>query len=70
MTKRYFIMLAIYGVLFTFIVISMLDGPNFGDNAFSIAILTWMFYTTAKHETELEHLKDEIRVIKEKEGIK
>ena len=64
MRKKFIIMIAIYIALLAFIIISILDKPAFGDDAFSLSILSWMFYTTAKHETDLQKLKDEVRELK------
>ena len=65
MKKDILIQVLIYFALFSLIVLSILDAPAFPQDAFSIIVITWVFYETLRQKVEIVKLHDEIKLIKE-----
>ena len=55
----------IYAGLFTLIVVSILDAPVFPQDAFSIILITWMFYETMNQKFQIIKLREDIKRMKE-----
>ena len=65
MKKDIIIRVCIYLVLFGLIIVSIFDAPRLPNDAFSILLITWLFYETIDQKVKISHLTDEIRMIKE-----
>ena len=60
----------IYAALFSLIIISILDAPEIPQDAFGVAVITWIFYEVVSQKVEIVKLHDEIKEMKREVMLK
>ena len=65
MNKRSIVTVVIFALIIVVLVVSILDKPDITHDAFSILVISWLFYETLNQRTDIQRLFDEVRKLKE-----